>query len=245
MSIALDNIKVQDVAEVLIINDTTGEKFFYGCTEGTGFSKSAESEMLTCGIGNAQRAKLWKGQSLSVTVQTLLFSPNLIAMQTDSLGSFINGSKNFWKKEMGVGVSGTGIEVTITGTPVDDEVTVVDLNNKQYTATYSAGTVTITDGVEGDTYIILYQETEATTDYLEFDSTKFPSNVHLQMHTIAYDVDADVPVADLYWDFPVASPDGNIDSGLNKGENTGTSVKFDIMKPFGVDTYGIFAVVPK
>ncbi len=166
-------------------------------------------------------------------------------MQTDSLGAFTTGSKDFWKKENGIGVDDAGsIKVTITGTPLDDVVSVVDIHNTQFVATYATGDVTITGGVEGDKYIVMYQETEAITDYLEFDSTKFPSNVHLQMHTIAYNVDTDTKIADLYWDFPVASPDGNIDSGLSKGENTGTSVKFDIMKPFGVDTYGIFAVVP-
>lgn len=245
MSLSLDNIKVQDTAEVLLINDTTDEKFFYGCTEGTGFTKEVESELLTCGIGNALRAKLWKGQKLSVTVQTLLFNANLMAMQTDSFGAFTTGSKTFFKKEMGTGIgASTTVIVTIKGTPVDDVVTVVDIHNNQYVATFATDTVTITNGVIGDKYIVLYQEVESATDYLKFDSTKFPSNVHLQLHTIAYNVDTDVKIADLYWDFPVASPDGNIDSGLNKGENTGNSVKFDIIKPFGVDTYGIFAVVP-
>lgn len=239
----MDNIKLQDVAEVIIINDTTGEHWYYGCTDETAISKTVDKEILTGGIGNKQCGVLFTNQSYQVTITPTLFATNFLETQTGT--TFTSGSVDVWKKEEVIAVDdgAGGAEATIDGTPIDDEVYVVDKNNESFTGTFATGTVTITDGVIGDTYIIMYQENEATADTLDFDSGTFPKNVHLQLHTIAYEPKTENVTHDIYINFPIASPDGALDMTLTKGTNTQTPITFDILDNAG--SYGTYTVVER
>lgn len=241
---SLDNIRVQDTAEVVLI-DGDGNHYFYGCTDEASITKEVEKELLTCGIGNKQVGVLWAGQSYSVTVTPLYFQNKIMELQTGN--TFQSTSFDAWKEEEGIAVDDGGGDaiVNITGTPIDDTVYVVDNRNTQKSATYDDGTgdVTVTDGSIGENYHILYQETEANADVLDLDAEKFPENVHIQLRTIAYKPDTEEVVADIYWDFPKCSPDGALDLAMAKGTNSQTPLTFDILNNSG--SYGKYVVVPR
>lgn len=242
-----DGVKVQDVMEAYIV--TSDKTFFLGCLEESGISKTVDSELLTCGIGNKVRTKLFSAQNYSVNVQPLLHSDNVIALQTGT--DFTEGAtQNVFKHETHQAVDNVGtIEVTLSAgaTPLNDAVTILDKYNNEFTGSYDSGTsvVTITDGVAGDTYVIVFQEEEASADILEFDATAYPKNVHLQLHTIGYDPDTNDVIVDIYYDFPIASPDGNMDAVYTKGTNTSTPINFDIINDLLTDSYGTYSTIER
>lgn len=136
-----------------------------------------------------------------------------------------------------------GVTCTITGTPKSDTVYVADVYGKTHTGTYDTSVVTITTGVAGSYYNIMYQETTANVDQVDLDVDSFPSDLHVQLHTIAYDENADEIIADIYWDFPKAVPDGSIDESFS-GDAKVSTIGFKAIDD-GTGSYGTYMIIER
>lgn len=216
------------------------QRWFLGCTEESSVSKTVDSEILTCGIGNKAVAKIFTGQNYSVTVRTLYHNDTFISLQSGS--DFLTSqTANVPRTEVGVLASGV---VTITGTPVDDKVWAQDALGKTYVATYATGDATVTGGVDGVMYTIIYDEEITNADKVVFDATKFPKNVELQLYGIAQDPATNLPIVNIFYNFPIASPDGSLDLAYAKGTNTSTSITFEILANNQTNEYGEYIVEP-
>lgn len=231
-------VKVQDVAEAYIKNGSLMR--YFGCLTTSGINQSVTSEDVRCGIGNKLATRLFTQKDLEVTVETGLYSDHMIELQSGATFS-VGQTVNVWKTE--TGVASAGLTITITGTPVDDVVWVQDKKGKAFVAAHAAGTVTITGAVEGTTYIVSYQEQVTTADVLDLASDAFPETVNLILHTIAYDIDTDEVLADIWWDITNASPDGNLDLAYANGTNTITNATFRALDADG--SYGSYIVVAR
>lgn len=239
----LDNVIVKDVLEAFIVDDVNNKTYFFGATTESNINQTIEQEKLKAGIGNKVKAILQSSKEVTFKIQNLFHSDNFLALQSGS--TFTTASRDLMRRETKVAADNAGsIEVTISGTPKNDEVTVLDKNNKEYSATYSSGTVTITNGVAGETYTVVYLETTADVNVLDFNADKFPSVVHVQLHGIAYDPDTNQIVADIYYDFKKAQPDGSVDRTYSAGSNTNDVINFSTIEDEN-GNYGEYYVVPR
>lgn len=233
----MDNIIVKDTLECFITDTTNSKTYFCGITESGKITSSVNQEFLTGGIGNLTKAIISSDKKQGFEIQNLFFGESALALAQG--GAFATGSKTIVKQETKIAVENTGIKVTITGTPVDDEVTVLDKYGDEKTATYATGTVTITGGTAGETYTVIYNETVADVTYLDLSATTFPSTVSVTMHTISYDPEAQTVVADHWFYFPNALNDGAYDGNFSKGASNGSTMKFNCIAD-GNNSYGTY-----
>lgn len=216
---------VHDVLEAYVLDDVNSTAHFFGCLTESSINKTVNSEDIRCGIGNVLKAVFDTDQDITFSVTTAMHSDHFIEYQTG--GSFSTGSHDLWKHEVKTAVDNVGsIEVTIAGTPVGDVVKVIDKYNKEYVGTYAAGTVVITSGVEGETYTVFYEETTAGADILEFNASDYATNLHVMLHGIAYDPETNAVVSDIYYDFPISKPDGNLDLAYALATNITPQISF-------------------
>lgn len=238
-----DNLIVKDTLEAYVIDDTNSATYFFGATEESNIKQTIDQQKLTAGIGNKVKALLQSSKQVEFSIKNLFHSDSFLAIQTGS--TFTTASKDLMKKEVKTAVDNLGsIEVIITGTPKDDEVTVLDKYNTSYTASYAAGTVTITGGVEGTSYTVVYLETTADVNVLDLNAEKYPTTKHVQLHGIAYDPDTNAILADIYYDFNEAVPDGNVDRNYAKGSNISDVINFSTQEDDN-GNYGEYYIVPR
>jgi len=238
-----NNVMVKDVLEAFVINDN-GKSYFYGATEEGSISQGVDQQPLTAGIGNKVKAILQTQKEVTFTVKNLFHNDSFLAMQSGS--DFTIGSRDIMHKEEVVAVDNLGsIQCTITGTPKDDIVYVADKFGVNYPATFSAGVVTITTGgVAGKLYTISYLVTNTAVSILPSVADKYPTTKHIQLHGIAYDPDTNIVVADIYYDFKLAMPDGNVERAYGKGENTPDSITFTTLED-DAGNYGEYYVIAR
>lgn len=214
-------VVVHDVLEAYLLQGSTAH--FFGCLTESNINKAQTSEDIRCGIGNVLRNIYDTEQDITFSVTTAMHSDHFIEYQSG--GSFSTGQTvEVWKHE--VGEADASLEVTITGTPVDGVVKVIDRFNEEYVGVYATGTVTITGATEGETYTVFYEEEETTADVLDFDATKYPENVEVMLHGIAYDPKTNLVISDIYYQFPIAKPDGNLDLGYALASNITPQITF-------------------
>lgn len=234
-----DGLIVQDPLEVIVFDGTNAK--FFGCTQEGNVTQTIDQTELICGIGSKVKAILNKQKTITFNVQTGLHNSDFIAYNSGT--SFTSASFDIWKNERVLAAEDSGVKATITGTPKSGTVYVTDIYGKTYVGAYAAGVVTITSGTAGEYYNIMYQETTAAVDQLDLDVDSFPSDLHVQLHTIAYDEDADAVIADIYWDFPKAVPDGAIDESFS-GDAKVSTIGFKVIDD-GTGSYGTYMVVER
>lgn len=106
----------------------------------------------------------------------------------------------------------------------------------------SAG-IEITDVELGDDGTITATPKTVTGDVLEFKADSFPKNHHVQLRTIVYDPDTNEVVADMYFIFDKALPDGALAEAFQAGNKT-SEISFSTMVD-NEGNYGKCIVVPR
>lgn len=95
-----------------------------------------------------------------------------------------------------------------------------------------------------DGTITVTEEATLVGEVLEFEAGGFPKAMNVQLRTIAYNVDTQEKVADIYYVFPKAVPDGNINEAFGAGANKTTEIAFTALVPTGKTSYGQMIIVP-
>jgi len=234
-----NEVIVQDPVEAIVFDGTDAK--FFGCTQEGTITQTVDQTELICGIGSKVKAILNKSKMINFSVQMGVHVSDFIAYNSGV--SMTSGSRDIWKNEKVLAATTTGVTCTITGTPKGGTVYVTDIYGKTFVGTYAAGVVTITSGVAGDYYNIMYQETTADVDQVDLDVNSFPSDLHVQLHTIAYDEDGDAILADIYWDFPKAVPDGNINESFT-GDAKVSTIGFKAIDD-GTGSYGTYMIIER
>lgn len=237
----MNNVVIHDTLEVFI-NDTSANKtYFFGLTDKANVTQSVKQDVLRSGIGSKVIAVLQSEKNIEFGVTTTLHNDDIYSIQSGS--DFTTSTITVQKTESGKLTSG---KIEITGTPKGGTVIVMDNTGKTITGTFATGEVSVTGGVEGTMYDVIYSEDETNAQVLDLNSTAFPKNYSVQLHGIGYDPDKNTIVCDIYWLFDKAMPDGAFNfQGEKGGSPSSDEIKFTAQTPTGSNSYGKYVVVPR
>lgn len=190
----MNNYLLRDVAEVYL-KDIDGNEYFLGLTTNTNVAKNATKTLIKAGIGAKVVATMSVEEGYEITVETGLFSNELIQIQ---LGG------NFKPEEVEIMEAGVDAEGKTTATEKTVKGQVLDLAYGQ-----------------------------------------FPTNMEMQLKTIAYDRKTNEVVADIYWIFDKVQPDANFAQAFNMDTNNIQTVVFNAISEDGSVAYGKYVVAPR
>lgn len=243
-------IKVQDTADVFY-NYADGTKRLFACMNTASIAKTVDTEDIRCGIGWNLASILYSNPDMTITMTPAFW--NDYFLEDASGNTFAEGeSVNVASYESVPFTDSAGDAVaTITGTPVGDAVQVQGANGKNYVATHSAGTVTVASGAGasdliGTTAIVIY-DVASTGDVLDFESDVYPKVHGITIKTIAYDVDTNDILADIYFVFNRVLGDGAFDLALTGATNSVTEITARVLpeKTGTKNLFGQYIVVDR
>lgn len=237
----MNNVLLQDVAEVYIRDTVTSKAYFFGITTRNEVNQTIQQTVLKGGIGNGVRGVIQSDKEIKFSVTTLFSADDLKAIQSGK--DFVSGSITVQDNEV---VECAGGKLTITGTPKTGTTPVVfDAHGKAISGTFADKTFTITgNAVEGALYTVVYP-VDVTGDILSLDSKAFPKSYYVEMHTIGYDPDTMEVICDIYWIFNKALPNGSLQEAYEAGRQVGSDVEFTAMLRAGETEYGKYVVIPR
>jgi hypothetical protein len=241
---ARTRIKVQDVAE-LFMHFADGNTKFLGCMNTAGLEKTVDTEDIRCGIGWGLSSILYSNPDMSLTLTPAYWSETFMEIQSGEEFDDAESVK-VWTYESGVAVLATAdATVAITGTPDGGVVKVQTMDGISYPATFATGTVTITGGaaLAGKTVQVLYQKA-ATGDVLTFKTDSYPKVMGVTLHTVAYDVDTNEIVSDLYFTFNRVIGDGNLSMAMTGATNNAGEITVRVLPTTG-NEFGKYISVPR
>jgi hypothetical protein len=233
----MENVIIKDVCEVFLEADT--EAHFLGLTASNEITQTVDTSEIRGGIGNGIINQLTSNKALQFTVTTAIHSDSVYEIQSGT--TFEDGSATVQKTESCVLTSG---KLTVEGTPTGATAIVFDKHGKKFDGSIVSKDVTITGGTEGDTYTVVYP-CQVTGSILDLRVDTFPKNYKTQLHSIAYDADSNEVVADVYWVFDKAQPDGGLKASFQAGQNVQDEMTFKVQKPGTANSYGKYIVVPR
>lgn len=105
--------------------------------------------------------------------------------------------------------------------------------------------LTIQRVVEQEDGTFISEDEEVTGQVMDLNSNNLPKNYKVQLRTIAYDPETNKEVADVYWIFDKATPDGNLSEVFSAGENKVQEINFMGQVPVGANSYGKYVVVAR
>lgn len=208
-------IKVQDVAEAFV-HYADGQTRYFGCLTNSGLEKTVDVEDIRCGIGAKLSGFIYSNPDMTITLTPAYFNESFMELQSGETFQAAQ-SVNVWVYEyVKFSVSTADVTATITGTPVGGIVKVQANDGTQYPATFATSTVTVTGGAAtlgAVSAYVLYQKA-VTADTLTFKADSYPEVVGLTLYTIAYDVETNQVVSDLYFTFDRVLGDGQMSLAL-------------------------------
>lgn len=223
---------VMDTCDVVMKRKSDGHLFVTAEAQLTSISQSLGiNEKIYGGIGNKALA-IMKGQKeIQSTLRNAFYDQELLSL-TQGVAIEEGGNATVWKTEKNLKVvdNAGDLEVTITGTPINNEVHVRNAKGELESATSTTGKITVPAGhaVEGDIVSVTYQE-EITGDILQLDGEKFAEAFELEYHTIAYDPDTNKVVKDIYIQLDHVVPMDEFELSLENGNAIAPEINFECM----------------
>lgn len=223
---------VIDTADVVMKRKSDGHIFITAEAQLTSISQSLGiNEKIYGGIGNKPLA-IMKGQKeVSSTLRNAFYDQEFLSL-TQGVAIKKDGSATVYKTEKSLRVvkNEDGLEVTITGTPLDNTVHVRNAKGEVEVSTATTNKVIIPTGhaVEGEIVSVTYQES-IKGDIVELDAEKFAEAFTLEYHTIAYDPDTNKVVKDIYIQLDHVIPSDEFELSLENGNAIAPEVNFECM----------------
>lgn len=200
------------------------------------------------GIGNRKLSKIRGQKEMTSTLRNAMFDLELLSM-TQGVAIQDGGSITVYKKEEGLKVEADeedGLSVTITGTPKDNTVQVRNTQGSIEASAVATNTVAIPEGhaVEGDLVSVYYHE-DVTGEVVDFKSDKFSEAYELEYHTIGYDPDTNIVMADVYIQLDHVIPSSDFELSFENGTAQTPEITFDALNAPNTNDIGRIAVVPR
>lgn len=146
-----------------------------------------------------------------------------------------------YNKVVGILQSDDGMEFSVTTGVHYEEVMEIQMGSNFV----PLSEMTIQAVTEDETGTFTAKEEAVTGQVMDLNAENLPKNYKVQLRTIAYDPDTNNEVADVYWIFDKATPDGNLSEVFSAGENKVQEVNFLGQVPIGSNSYGKYVVVPR
>lgn len=189
------------------------------------------NEKIFGGIGNKSLAVMKGQKEVTSTLRNAFYDQQFLAL-TQGVAIKEDGSATVYKTEKSLKVADNAgaLEITITGTPIDNTVHIRNAKGDVEQATSTTGKVTVPVGhaTEGELVSVTYQEA-VTGDILELDSEKFAEAFTLEYHTIAYDPDTNAVVKDIYIQLDHVIPSDDFELSLENGTAVAPEVTFECL----------------
>ncbi|MFO1442799.1 hypothetical protein KDN24_06170 [Bacillus sp. Bva_UNVM-123] len=223
---------VIDTADVVMRRKSDGHIFITTEAQLTSISQTLGiNDKIYGGIGNKPLA-IMKGQKeVTSTLRNAFYDQEFLSL-TQGVAIKEDGTATIYRTEKSLKVTDNAdsLEISITGTPVDDTVFIRNAVGAVEKATATDGKVVIPTGhaVEGEIVSATYQEA-VTGDIVELDGEKFAEAYTLEYHTIAYNPDTNKVVKDIYIQLDHVVPSDEFEMSLENGNAIAPEVNFECM----------------
>jgi len=231
---------IKDVCDAYLTRLSDGKLIYTAVAQLTSVGQTINQEPIRGGIGNGIVTILRTEKEQTITLRDAIFDSDWLEVTTGAAFE-ANTGETIRRSEKGLEAADNGgdIELTITGTPIDDEVIVINNKNEQLAATHDTGTVTITTGgVAGEIYTVLYLETSGSVSTLTLNQSDLSEKYSLQLSTIEYDVVTERITKNLFWQFDQILPASQFDIAFENGTNYSPELECTVIKPINSDTVG-------
>lgn len=246
------NVIKQDVYEAFVKDKVTGEFRFFGACNATDIDQTIKQEPIRAGIGNGIISTIQADKEIKFTITNAIANDGIIELQSGEKFSAVAHIVPVTESL----IADASKKLTLQGKPLDTTKVQV-INSKGETLklttdyTYTAGvnpakdTITVSAASQGDVFTVYYTLSQAGAKVLDLNAESFPVNQEVVLHTIAYDPETNEVVADVYYEFPKALPDGNYKEAAKAGTNNEIAVAFTAQLPMGSKSYGKYIVVDR
>ncbi|GAA0346955.1 hypothetical protein GCM10008931_42790 [Oceanobacillus oncorhynchi subsp. oncorhynchi] len=195
-----------------------------------GIGVSEESEVIRGGIGNKGLYTIKGAKDVTLDVTNATFSIDYLAMSQGA--EITEDSAIVSQSEKGLQVTdneGT-LEISIKGTPVDEQVTIVNRDGDSTDVDVSGSTVEVPSGFAnaGESVSAVYKE-EVTGKVMTISGDKFSESYEVSYKTIEYDTETNRVVRDIYLNFPNCSPSGEFEMQFENGTALTPSLSFTVL----------------
>ena len=133
-----------------------------------------------------------------------------------------------------------GYEITVETGLYSNELLQIQLGD-----TFTVKEFSVVDAGVDETGKTTAIEKTVKGQVIELAYGQFPTNMEMQLRTVAYDRKTNVIVADVYWIFDKVQPDANFSQAFNMDVNNIQTVVFNAIAEDGSTAYGKYAVVPR
>ena len=133
-----------------------------------------------------------------------------------------------------------GYEISVETGLYSNELLQIQLGD-----TFTAKEFSVVDAGVDETGKTTAIEKTVKGQVIELAYGQFPTNMEMQLRTVAYDRKTNVIVADVYWIFDKVQPDANFSQAFNMDVNNIQTVVFNAISEDGSTAYGKYAVVPR
>lgn len=224
---------ISDTCEVVFKRKSDGKLVITAEAQLASISQQIQEEKLKGGIGNKTIALLRSEKEITLKVKNALFDMDFLSM-TQGVAVNSAGTATVFEREDNLKIADDAgsNKVTITGTPASgtSSVTVIHADGSTEEAMVSAKTVTVTQGSAGDLVSVIYPTT-VTGNMIVLDAQKFSEQFSVEYHTIEYDPNTNLVVADLYIQFDSVLPSGAFELSFESGTAITPELDFTVLTP--------------
>lgn len=233
-----NNYYIQDTCEVIIEDIKTKEILAIGCASATSLNLTEDSTPIIGGIGAKTCYTIKSNKSVELSISSNTLMAPLYDMMTggtteDDVTSEVQ-AVGFAKVIDDTGTKTIELPADLTAVT---SIRLEDISGKQKDVLVTAGKAEVPvtfKADEGDELMYFYMKTIKGSKFT-LDATKFASRCKVTYRSLAYDVATEQVYADIWWEFPSVSPQGNLELAFTAGEATQPTLTFTAVTPRGSD----------
>lgn len=230
-----ERAKLTNAAEVFLKDLSTGALTFMGCITESSWNKTIEVTDLRCGIEAGLAGLSYTNPDMTVTIATIAWNDYLIQMQNDedwATGVSLSVPKHTAPVPLVTATLNGTYTFSPAVTPVGGTMYFQDTNGQSYPVVYVSPTATVTGGA-GLTGTFSWMEAVTTAETFDFKTGSLPKATGLIMHHVAYSLDTNEPLADVYFVFDKVVGDGSLEMSMTIGNTAGTTVTLRALSDSG------------
>lgn len=233
---------INDTCDVVFTRKSDGKLLITAEAQLASISQQVQEDKLKGGIGNKTISLLRSDKEITLKVRNALFDLEWLAM-TQGV-QVTSGTATVNKREDDLIVASG--KVTITGTPVGTDVTIINADGDSESTTVATKSVTVPVDFanDGEKISVMYS-TSVTGNKLSLDAKKFSEQFSVEYHTIEYNPATNAVVNDLYIQFDSVLPSGAFELSFENGNALTPELDFTALTSGASSELGRVIEVPR
>lgn len=242
------DLYIQDTAKVFFKNLDTENIVGVGYAQVSSITGSADETEVRGGIGNPLAYVIKSAKSIDLQVTSATFKPEFIALMQGT--EYVDGVSEqimdsiYLKVTDNAGTKQLTLPETLMSLTT---VRVEDTDGAQQDVAATTGIVELPVGFSaevGDELEVFYLKT-ITGRSIDFDASKHPAKMRVEMSTLAYDREKATVHSDIYFIFPEATASSAFAMNLTNGEAYIPEMNFKVTSEKGTGVLGRKIEVPR